>query len=329
MGKVLTSVMLIGFLAAGGLIALMVQDRSNLHRRLVESDAKQRQLEAELLALRAERDRLRSQSSQSAAAAAKSPSGTASTASAGATTAKGTAGDAAIPGRKMWAEMMKAPGMKEVMKQQRLAMLDMQYAKLYGTFGFSDEEKTFFKNLLGDRLGLEAELGIKLVGDDLTTEQRSAIMKEYQDAKKTSDASIRDFLNSEDDYKSFQRWEDTKAERMQVEMGRSLFSSAGEDLSPDQEQQLIDTMYQVRSTPDGSVDFSKPENFDPAKMNDEEIGRQLSRVDKHAQQVYDDAAKFLSPAQLGALRSMQQQWRTMTESGLKMAMMMLKNQQGK
>jgi hypothetical protein len=324
MGKVWTSVMLIVILGAGGLVALMIQDRGELHRHLVEGDLKNRKLEAEVATLRAERDRLLNQSRNAATSTDDAVAGTTAAAGTAASKTEGAAGKSASPdamaqGRKMWTEMFKNPAMKEVMKQQRLAMLDTQYAKLFSTFNLTDEEKAFFKNLLADRLTLESELGIKMIDSDLTKEERTALVKEHQDGKKASDARIREFLNNEDDYAAFQRWEDTKGERMQVEMGRSLFANSGEALTPEQEQQLVDTMHRVRSAPDGSADLSKPENFDPSRISDDEIARQLTKLDDHARQVYDAASKFLSPTQLQALRTLQQQMNAMTAAGLQMA----------
>jgi hypothetical protein len=335
MGKVWTSVMLIVILGAGGLVALMIQDRGNLHRRLMEGELKYKKLEAEIATLRAERERLLSQSRNSTSSSdpsslevARATSGaTADTKATGAASKAGPA-DAMAQGRKMWTEMMKNPAMKEVMKQQRAVMLESQYGKLFGRFNLSEEEKTFLKNLLSDRLALDSELGIKLMGDDVTPEQRSAIVKGHQDSKKASDARIRDFLNNEDDYAAFQKWEDTKGERMQVEMGRSLFENAGEALSPEQEQQLVDTMHRLRSSSDGANDFTKPENFDPSRFNDDEIARQLRRLDDQARQVYEAASKFLSPAQLQALRTWQQQMSSMTAASMQMAKAMFQGKKG-
>lgn len=207
--------------------------------------------------------------------------------------------------------------MKEVMKQQQIAALDMQYAGLFSRFHFTDDEKADFKQLLAERLLRESELGIKML-DDITPGQRKALAEEFETAKKAADARIRDFLNNDDDYDAFTNWEETKAERMQIEMGRSLFVSAGEPLSPQQEEQLIGVMLQVRKLPRTMPDLTKPQNFDPAQLTQANIDRQLAQYDANAEAVAAQSAQFLTPTQVEALRTMQQQWRAMSESGMKM-----------
>jgi hypothetical protein len=201
----------------------------------------------------------------------------------------------------------------------------MQYAGLMSKFNFNDGEKADFKKLLADRLQREAELGFKMM-EDLTPDQRAALVKEYEDGKTASDAQIRDFLNSDADFKTFKDWQETRGERMQLDLGRALFTSSGEPLSPDQEQQLITTMHNVNSQPSSVPDLSKPQNFDPQKLTPADIDKQMASYDEKAQAVAAQAAQFLTPKQVETLRTMQQQWRTMAESGLRMAATMFGTQ---
>ncbi len=313
-------------LTATGIIAMLTQERNAAAARLAQSESVQKKLAAELDSLRAERDTLRKQvqkqnqavAESALAAAGGRPAAAASPASS--TAAGGSASDA--PGAKPkpknpLAEMFKNPAMKDMMKQQQIAQLDMQYGKLFSQFQLSDEEKADFKQLLVDRVQHEAELGLRML-DEITPEQRKALVKEYEDSKKAGDARIRDFLNNDADYTAFMTWEETKGERMQVDMGRGLFTNAGEPLTTQQEEQLIGVMQQVRKQPSTVPDLSKPENFDPTKLTQADIDRQLARYDANATAVAAQAAQFLSPKQLETLRAMQQQWRVMSESGLKM-----------
>ena len=322
-------------LASAGLTGLLLWERQGLEARLLEGSVKQKQLESELAALRQERDR-RQHGSQNATAATPAAEATVPPAAAaaapkagGATTTSVSANaNAMAPSQKMFAEMLKNPGMKEMMKLQQMAALDSQYGSLFEKFQLSDGEKTDFKQLLGDRLVLQSELGMKLMAEGGNKQQRDALMKEFEESKKTSDADIRKFLNSDEDFATFQRWEDTKGERMQLDMGRSQFTSSGEPLSVDQEQQLVNAMYQARTSPRYGKDLSKPENFDPAAFNESEIGRQLERYDSMARDVYQTASKFLNARQLETLRTIQDQWRSMTKAGLEMSATMFKSQNG-
>ena len=221
--------------------------------------------------------------------------------------------------------MMKNPAMKDMMKQQQIAALDMQYGSLFSKFHLTDGEKADFKQLLADRIQRESELGLKML-DDTTPEQRKALVQEYEESKKASDARIRNFLNNDTDYTAFKTWEDTKGERMQLDMGRTLFTNAGEPLTPLQEDQLIGVMSQVKKQPSTVPDLSKPQNFDPEHLTQADIDQQLAHYDASATAVATQAAQFLSPKQLETLRTMQQQWRTMSEAGLKMTSAMFGSQ---
>lgn len=218
-------------------------------------------------------------------------------------------------------KMLEAPGMKDLMKQQGLIQIEMIYGKLFERFQLTSEEKENFKQLLSARFAAQQDLGLKMMDSDLSAEQRKQFTGEYEAAKKASDASIQTFLSNEADYQAFQHWEDTQPERMQFEMmgGRSHFSSVGEPLSPEHEQQLIDIMAAERKAPSALPDLSKPENFSPENMTEEKVQQQLRNLDLQNQAIAQKAAAFLSPAQLQALSKLQQQTRTMAETGLKMS----------
>jgi hypothetical protein len=223
-------------------------------------------------------------------------------------------------------KMMENPGMKEVIRQQNLAQMDMRYGRLFESFQLNPEEKENFKQLLSARLAAETDMGLKMMDENLTPDQKKQIAADLTTAMKASDEAIKTFLGNDEDYKTFQHWEDTQPERLQFDMlgGRSYFSAAGEPLSPDQEQKLIDVMAAIRKSPDKLPDLSKPENFSLENITDEMIQQQLQKADRDAQTVAQNAAGFLSTTQLQSLAKMQQQMRTMTEASLKMSGAMLK-----
>ncbi len=223
-------------------------------------------------------------------------------------------------------KMFDNPGMKEMMKQQSKVQIEMLFGKLFEHFQLTPEEKENFKDLLATRQAAQTDMGFKMMGDNLTPEQRKQITADYEAAKKANDELIKTFLGDDADYATFQHWEDTQPERMAFEMmgGRASFSTAGEPLSPDQEQQLIDTMAAVRKAPSKLPDLTKPENIQPGNITEEQISAQLQKFDTDALRVAQEAAKFLTPAQIEALKKFQTSARTMAEAGLKMSNAMFK-----
>jgi hypothetical protein len=222
-------------------------------------------------------------------------------------------------------KMLEAPGMKAAMKQQQAFQIVQRYGHLFDVFSLNDQEKQAFNQLLDDRISAQSDLGLKMMDTSLTPEQRQQAMTAYQTSKQASDAAIKNFLNSDADYQTFQQWEDTSPERMQMQfMGDSLFASSAEPLTPQQEQQLIDTMYQTRkqSGPAAGQDPSNPASFDPSNFTDEQLQKTLQMLDANAQTVAQNAKSFLTPGQLQTLANMQGQIRSMTESSMKMAQTM-------
>lgn len=219
---------------------------------------------------------------------------------------------------KMLAQMMNAPGMKEVIKQQQLAQLDMTYGGLFHKFHLNDAEKQDLKNLIAERVQAESDLGVQLMGGSLSAAESKAAVSALKNLKDANDQKIRTFLNNEGDYQMFQSWEGSKGDRMLLTLGKGAFAGVGEPLSGAQEDQLVAAMAGARTRRQDVPDLSKIENMSPSNMSPAMLERVLSSFDVQAQEVYAAAASFLTPKQLDALKSMQAQQKTMQEAGMKM-----------
>lgn len=221
------------------------------------------------------------------------------------------------------AKMFQDPKMREMVKAQQGMHIEMQYAKLISQLGLDEKEASHFKSLLADRLSTKTDMGFKMMDASLTKEQRKIISDDFDAKKKASDASIRQFLNDDGDYKTFQHWEDTEPERAQLMMGRAAFDAVSAPLSGEQERQLIDLMAEVRKRPSQIPDWNNPKNIDPAQMTGEFATRMLKQYDAQQEAVRQGATAFLSTEQQSALKKMQDQLRTMTEAGIKMSQSMM------
>lgn len=348
MKNIIILLLSIALLVSGAQIALTIRERNEARRELeaahaAEAEAREKsaRLEATTATLRKERDTAQSELKQAREAqVAAAGSGTGGTGAgnnlaAGGNTLAGGKSPAGMAGAsggkagpatkpmKAMAEMMKNPAMREMIKQQQIAQMDMQYGGLMSRFQLSDEEKANFKQLLAERVQMESEIGVQMMDDGLSADQRTALMKQITESKKATEEKIRTFLNNDEDFQTYKQWEDSKPERMQLSMGQSLFSSAGEPLSQDQEQRLIDTMHQVRTTPKSTPDLSKPENFAPGNLTPSAIEKQLASFDTDAARVLQQAAGYLTPKQLETLKALQAQWRTLQKTGLEMSSMMI------
>jgi hypothetical protein len=220
--------------------------------------------------------------------------------------------------------MLKNPGMRAMMEQQQAVQIETSYARLCDQLQLTDEEKTHFKKLLTDRQKAETDLGLKLLDPNLTPEDRKQIMAQAEKNKKTYDDAIKTFMNNDSDWGTFQNWEDTKPERTLYDtMGRSLFASSSEPLSPQQEQVLLNTMTQIRKSPSPEQAAISKSMQDPSQMNDGNIQRMLQMTDQNNKRILEQAATTLTPGQLKTLESYLKQSRSLTETGLRMGSMFM------
>lgn len=346
MNKLIVALLLAVLIMGGGLAALTIRERDAALRKSEEASARAEKAVLEVKKLeeslsKAVKERAEAQAEASKAATemkamvkkvADAEARIAQAAEVASGKARRTIAESAGIGTpdktkpmKAMAEMMKSPAMREMIKQQQLAQLDLQYGKLFNRFQLNDEEKANFKQLISERMQAEMDMGLKFMEGNTAKPERDAAVKALSDSKAASDAKIKTFLNNDEDYKTFQDWEESKPERMQLAMGAANFATAGEPLSPQQEDQLVAAMKQARTSVKDLPDMSKPQNADPMNFTPAMTERLMASYDQQAQQVLGAAAGFLTPKQLEALKALQQQQRAMQEAGLKMSSMMFGN----
>ncbi len=333
---ILATALAVLFLAAA---ALAWRERTAAVAELEAGKAETKQLAAEVQALKKERDTLRDQTralekrAQAAESDLKSATARVAAAEAKAANPPGGIGGPSsarradfprAPGTqpgsmKSLAEMMKNPAMREMIKQQQIAQIDMHYGGLISRFGLDDAEKSNFKQLLAERMGIETEMGLRLMDEKLTPQEREAVAKQMADAKKAVDEKIKTFLNSDEDYSAWQQWEATKQHRTQIELGRSLFADS--PLTPQQEESLVDSMQRASLMTANDPSLPKP-GANPGQLSQETVERQIANYDRQAQAILAEAGAYMNPQQLQALKTMQKQWRDMMEAGMKMSVMM-------
>lgn len=220
-------------------------------------------------------------------------------------------------------DMLKNPAMRAMMEQQQAVQIETSYARLFDQLQLTDEEKAHFKKLLTDRQKAETDLGLKLLDPNLTPAQREQIVAQAEKNKKTYDDAIKTFMNNDSDWGTFQNWEDTKPERTLYDtMGRSLFASSSEPLTPQQEQILLNTMTQIRKTPTPEQAAISKAMQNPSQMNKNNIEQMLQMTDQNNKRILEQAATTLTPGQLKTLENYLKQCREMTVTGMGMAQML-------
>ena len=217
--------------------------------------------------------------------------------------------------RKMWDN----PAGKSMMSQGAKMAVAMMYQDYVDGLNLSKEEGDYFKTLLGKEIGDQQELGMKMLG--ATEEERKSLGEELKKRGSETEAEIKNFLNSEEDFKSFTDYKNHLPERQQLDGIRSTMSSKGVPLDAETETKLVDAMYRARTESKG------PDLSGPGAMDEMAKGNIVETYEKSwaAQQetLRSETSKILNEAQMAAFQDYQKQAREMQLMGLKMAEKMM------
>lgn len=222
-------------------------------------------------------------------------------------------------------EMLATPSMRAMMEQQQVAQIEVGYAQLFEQLQLSPEEKEHFKSLLIARQKMQTELGLQLMDPNLSEAKRAELMAEAKHQSSVYDATIKSFLNDDNDWVSYKSWENTQPERSQYNaMGRSLFSASGEPLSNQQEDQLLKLMSDVRLSPSSVGGLNDQTGTDPNKLTDEVIEQQMEQLASNKRIIYERSAEFLTAGQRQTLNAYLDQMMSVSKSGIEISKMILR-----
>ncbi len=213
--------------------------------------------------------------------------------------------------RKMWDN----PAGKSMMNQGVRMAVAMMYEDFVEGLHLGKEESDYFKNLLGKEMGDQQELGMKMLG--ATADERKALAEELEKRASDTEAEIKKFLNSDEDYKSFTDYKNHLPERQQLDGIRSAMSAKGAPLDADTEAKLVDAMYRAR-TESNAQDLSGPGAIDGlAKGNIVETYQKSWEIQQQA--LRGETTRILNATQQAAFEEYQKQAIEMQLMGLKMA----------
>ena len=215
--------------------------------------------------------------------------------------------------------MMKSPQMKEMMRAQQKVMVDQQYGSLSKYVNLSAEKQDALKSLLSDRQMALMDAGMSMMSG--TDAEKKQGMEDAKTVKADYDQKIKDLLGPQD-YQTFQDYEKTVGERVQVQMFKASLPSDAV-LTDQQEYNLIAAMYEERTTLPATSLLSKGgQNADPSQFTEEAMAETLKQMEQLQKRYADRAAAILTPAQLTQFTQWQQQMSTMQIAGWKMATQM-------
>jgi hypothetical protein len=218
--------------------------------------------------------------------------------------------------------MMTNSAMKEMMRAQSKVQLDAQYDRLFKFFNQPEAVIDGVKELLLDRQMALMSAGLAFMSGDVSADERKRKADELKTVKESFDKKIEDLLGTAD-YDAFKQYEATQQERTQVEMFKHSIASSAEPLTDQQEYDLVNAMYQIRTNaPLSALSRNDDTPPDPADFSAEKVEEMLKQLDGMRGQYATTAQKYLSPAQSAEFQKFLQQQKQMNEMGLRMAAQM-------
>jgi len=219
----------------------------------------------------------------------------------------------------MLGKMMKDPAMREMMREQQKAMVNMMYGGLFKDLKLSPEEKDKLKELLTDSQmkNMEAAQGM-FGGKEGVTEDTT---KQIADSKKQTDAEIKAVLG-EERFAQFQEYQKSVGERMQLDQFKNQLAGANMPMDDAQAAQLMQIMKDEKAASpapisDDQSQMPKPDTFTAANME-----KQLAWMDDYNRRVLGRAEQVLTQEQFKQYQSFQEQQASMQKLGLQMAKQM-------
>lgn len=223
------------------------------------------------------------------------------------------------------AGLLKDPAMKDMIKAQQKAvlgpMLEKNYAALFKQLNLTPEQTAYVKDLLQKKMMAASETGMSMLDGSLTADERKAAAQQVKSEMDAYDAQIKQYLG-DDSFQTFQSYEKSIPDRMSVSQFQDQLAGSSTPLSDAQQQQLIQAMYDARSSFKWTTDYSNQNNVNAdyaAMFSEDHLNQYAQEKAQFDQQFLQQAQQILNPDQLSAFQTFMTNQSNMQIMGMKMA----------
>lgn len=229
-------------------------------------------------------------------------------------------------GRRMMdsmAKMMENPTMNKVMEASQRGAVGALYADLIDYLGLNKEETGYFMDLLMFRQMKQVDLGMKMMGGNLSEEEKQKMMDELKEAADTVESEMEKFLNNAEDFDEFKFYEKTMGERMMLsQMDKDL--GTGNALSDEAYRNLLGMMHDEKQDFNFTSDLHDQKNTDmsPERFSKENLQNFGNDMDQLNASILSRAQTILTPEQYEAFKGAVNQTAEMQKAQLEMAAQM-------
>ena len=222
----------------------------------------------------------------------------------------------------MLGKMMKDPAMREVMREQQKAMINLMYGGLFKDLNLAPEERDKLKGILTDAQmkNVEAAQALFSPGPEGGEGAAKDAGQQIAEAKKQTDAEIKALLGDER-FAQYEEYQKNMGERMQMDQLKTQL--AGDNpLRDDQTAQLLQAMKEEKIKLPPVI--PSDQTLVPTKemFAGDNLDKQLKWMEDYNRRVLERAGQILTPEQLKQYQSFQDQQLAMQRLGLQMAKQM-------
>ena len=221
-------------------------------------------------------------------------------------------------------EMWENPTMNKVMVASQKATLGVLYEDLIDYLVLDEKEKKYFMDLLMARQMTRVESAMKLMGGDVTEDERKALRQLMKDSNEEMREEMEYFLNDEEDLTEWEFYEKTMAERMTVSGFEQALAQTETPLPDGVDRQLVKIMHEEKENFDFSTDLHDESKMDTSaeRFSEENLQKFKGDIEDLDALIAERVIELMSTPQFEQFLKNQEQMRQMKLSQLQMAAQM-------
>ncbi|HEX2749099.1 MAG TPA: sigma-70 family RNA polymerase sigma factor, partial [Verrucomicrobiales bacterium] len=201
--------------------------------------------------------------------------------------------------------MMKASGMKELMKSQTKPIVEKMYADLLdGLWQLNPEQREKALNAFLEPMSEAQVAAMDMLQGGRSEEKMKELNEKAKAANEKRDATLKEILNDPEKFAQLARYEESAAARMQLTQLREALSvkDASLALNETQEEKLMNMMHQAGKDLKADAPPEQQTGFDPAAFTEEALNARKAKSQALQEKILADAKGILKPEQLEVLK---------------------------
>ena len=226
-------------------------------------------------------------------------------------------------------DMMNDPELHKILEEQQKITagptIEKEYADLFRQLNLPPEQSAAFKDLMIKKAMVGTDVGLAMMDDSLDPTKRGDLTNQIQAQTDAVDTEIKQLLG-ESNYQAYQNFEKTMTDRATVGEFNDQFVGSSAALTPEQQNQMVQALSEVRSNFKWSTGTS-PQNASlesslEGALTDESIAASAAESEQFDQQCLARVQRIHTSEQYAEYQKYQKQQRDLQLIGMNLAKQM-------